>query len=348
MSSSSSAPIAAHNTRSAKAACALYAERVRAIPGALQAELERPWSPSLPSFAELAAAGCLVVCGAGGSEGPARLLAELFCLCLGLPAVYRPPSAFAQHDPTVGAVIMVSQHRSPHADRVLSHAGAALRVLICAETEVLPSELASLRHGPARREDGLLPRVLGPELASFAVLRWVAALAEDAGRKLDWSRSLSEVPAAVAESMARAERLSHTVLARRELVLVASAAIGSSASVGLAGRLSESLLRAHVPVFDVCSFAHGPFQGLHELEAGVVTLELAGEGALFQRLMRVLTPERHLVQRLEASLPAPLCWLELGAGLAVLAAASLRETPRELADWPGKGLDVPLYDLDSP
>jgi hypothetical protein len=43
-----------------------------------------------------------------------------------------------------------------------------------------------------------------------------------------------------------------------------------------------------------------------------------------------------------------LSWFEHDAMLNQLVIATLRERPRDLVDWPGKGADHALYMLDEP
>lgn len=328
---------------------ALYRERVASLPGELaQALAAEP--AGLPSFAAMQAAGPWVVTGAGGSEGPARLLAELLVAVAGVAAVFRPPSAFLGRA-LAGSVCVVSQHLSPHADMVLRRSAAApLRVLLSAEAEA-PEGVHLIQHGPAGREDLLLPRVLGPELATLAVLRWVAALhRQSRGAAAPWEEALARVPAAVAAAIVRAEQdlepaLEGDGLDRGALVLVATGELGSAAASGMAGRTAEALLRPDATVFDVCAFAHGPYQSLYDAPMCVVTLEGVESADAFERLVQLPRPGLHRLLRFTSTLPAPLFWLEHGAALAALARAELERRPRDLISWPGKGTDAPLYDL---
>ncbi len=330
----------------------LYQTRVAALPQELQQALDEPLAVA-PSYEVMRAAGPWVVTGAGGSEGPARLLAELLVAVVGLPAVFRPPSAFLASAAHSASVCVVSQHLSPHAAMVLDRSREApARVLVTAQPEA-PAGVHLLRHGPAAREDRLLPRVLGPELATLSVLRWVAALALQArGHAPSWATRLAEIPAAAAAAVLRAEHaVRHALVAdgldRGALVLVATGELGSAAASGMAGRTAEALLRADATVFDVCAFAHGPYQSLYDAPMCVVTLEGPESTTAFDRLVMLSRPGLHRLVRLTATLPAPLFWLEHGAALAALACAELRRRPRDLISWPGKGTDTPLYELHS-
>lgn len=329
-----------------------FAARVDALPDELAAALDA-LIPEMPSLREMRAAGPWVVTGAGGSEGPARMLAELLVAEVGLAAVFRPPSAFLQQGCT-NAVCVVSQHLSPHAAMALEgSARAPLRILV--STEAAPSpEVRVLTHGPQKREDLLLPRVLGPELATLAILRWIAELSRQAhGVPPPWSAKLAAVPAAVASALARAESMLVPILGEhglddRALVLIATGEIGSAAASGLAGRTAEALLRADATVFDVCAFAHGPFQSLYDAPMCMLGLE-GGPGSIeaFDRLAQLPRPDLHRLVRFSVTLPAPLFWLEHGAAMAAVSRCELQRRPRDLISWPGKGADAPLYDLKS-
>ncbi len=328
---------------------ALYKKRLSELPSELARALAQRVAGA-PSYAAMQAAGPWVITGAGGSEGPARLLAELLVAVVGLAAVFRPPSAFLGRE-EAGSVCVISQHVSPHASMALERSLAApLRVLLSAEAAAPPG-VHLVQHGPAVREDLLLPRVLGPELATLAVLRWVAALHEEArGVAAPWAASFAAIPAAVTAAIARAElallpALAGDGLDRGALVLVSTGELGSAAASGMAGRTAEALLRADAAVFDVCAFAHGPFQSLYDAPMCVVALEGPDSAGAFERLVQLPRPGLHRLVRFTSALPAPLFWLEHGAALAALARAELARRPRDLISWPGKGADAPLYDL---
>jgi hypothetical protein len=339
----------ARNGRSgSERSVSVYQKRVASLPEELHRALAT--SPKGVAYAAMAAAGPWVVTGAGGSEGPARMLAELLVAVVGIAAVFRPPSAFLGA-PEAGSVCVVSQHLSPHAAMVLQRSEAApLRILISAEA-VAPPGVQLIQHGPLAREDLLLPRVVGPELATLAVLRWIASLYTEArGHEPLWAASLSRVPAAAAAAIARAKEVLSPALQgegldRGALVLVATGELGSAAASGMAGRTAEALLRADATVFDVCAFAHGPYQSLYDAPMCIVALEGPDSTGAFDRLVQLPRPGLHRVVRFTTTLAAPLFWLEHGAALAALASAELTRRPRDLISWPGKGADAPLYDL---
>src|SRR5581483_1105171 len=108
----------------------------------------------------------------------------------------------------------------------------------------------------------------------------------------------------------------------------------------------EGLCAPEPPSWDVLQVAHGPFQEIFEREITLLALERTGVGAdLFDRLARMLVPERHALVRLRSSLPAPLAAIEHHALTCELVHRALRARPRDLAAWPGSGCDAPLYDV---
>ena len=80
---------------------------------------------------------------------------------------------------------------------------------------------------------------------------------------------------------------------------------------------------------------------------GRVKRRMDEAAALLERLERTLDPRRHALARLPATLPAPYGWFEHAlAADRLLLAALARRGDRDLAEWPGKGVDAPLYELD--
>lgn len=274
--------------------------------------------------------GELTLFGAGGSAGPARLLAASL-RAAGWQVSLAAPSCFALdrrgHE---GALCVVSQGLSPNARLVLGRErGPTLLVTAVADA---PPSAEVLRHGPAAEND-MLVRVVGPALASLAAVRF-AGVADEA--------ALAALPDAVAAARCAAPDGDF------EHIVLITAGDYQDVVEGLRWKLLETLALGDPPIYDVLQFAHGPFQQLFDRRALVVVFDRGTleEQSLFMRLGAMLVPERHALLRLRATLPFPLCWFEHDAQLNQLVLELLRRAPRDLIDWPGKGRDASLYGLD--
>jgi creatinine amidohydrolase len=335
----------------------LVAERVAAIPAALEATLRRasltlPGAPLARRFA---------VTGGGLSEGPARFLVALLADELGLRARFVSLSQFAARDPGLDGetVILVSQGLAPNARLPLLHQAryAALVIL----TSVIPDDaapagsprrlLAQARARgalvetlPPTDEPGLLIRVIGGATAALAGARMISALGEALGRApLD----VTAVPAAYAAALARPRP---RLAVDGSIAPVALIASGRYTDYAFAQRwkLLEGLRLPDPPIWDVLGFAHGPFQEVHDRPFTLVALErgLPHEAALLDRLARLLR-SHHRLLRLPSSLPGPLAWFEHDAQVNGLVVDGLTDRPLDLTRWPGFGEDGPIYDVDS-
>jgi hypothetical protein len=189
-----------------------------------------------------------------------------------------------------------------------------------------------LKHGPPSESD-MLVRVVGPALACLAVMRFAHIVDES---------SLSEIPQAIAQT-----QFCPPSRPFDQIVLITA---GDYLDVvhGLRWKLLETLVFGDPTVYDVLQFAHGPFQQMYERRILLVVLDRGtrGEEVLFGRLAQMVVPERHEILRLRATLPFPLCWFEHDALFNQLVLALLEKRPRDLIDWPGKGCDAQLYELD--
>jgi hypothetical protein len=336
---------------SAGASVELLARRVSEIPS----ELARA---SLPPLPDLGDATRWVVSGIGASEGPARLLTSQL-LAQGLSARLHPVTSFLAAEPPSGDVLVVfSQRLSPNGRIPLTPAGRRRFRRVLLVTSLDPSRDARLadlqadgvtilRHAPAD-EDGLFLRVIGPALASRASLHIALEVAR--GRRAPpppWAPRVAELPKAMEDAWARAGKLDASWLFG-PTVLVAS---GEEVELACALRtkLLEALGVGEPVIWDHCGLVHGPLQAFHGSKRLVLVLENRTEphsAFLRERLVRVLHPELHRVHVLGAVLPHPLSLFEYAAGMDTLVVGALRTRPRDLANWPGKGQDEPLYALD--
>ena len=116
---------------------------------------------------------------------------------------------------------------------------------------------------------------------------------------------------------------------------------------GLRWKLLEGLGEADPPVCDALQLAHGPLQAIYGRRATLLVLKSSAHPhaeELIERLQKVLVEDRHQLQVLAAESAPPLCWFEHDAALNELLLATLESRPRDLANWPAKGMDGALYD----
>lgn len=344
---------------SSHASVELLRDRIQAVSASLEATLARPVGVDL-SIKQL---GETYVTGAGISAGPARYTAGLLRHAGGQNAQFVPPTFFingkAPRCPRT--LIVFSQGLSPNARAVLRSAHGAERVILV--TAVEPSAQtahgAFLREGLAKgwevcghgppSEQGMLVRVLGPTLSMLQGARLVAQLATSTITPDD----LITIPAVVhavydgAESLLSGVDLDHL---ERWPVHFVIAGQGQEASRGLAWKWMEGLWRPQPSVWDVMQIVHGPIQSFWRSEVTLIALEPVDprSQALIDRLEQILHPRRHRLVRLKAQLSPSLATFEHAMQLDLLMLALIERSPRDLAQWPGKGVDAAIYDLERP
>ncbi len=296
-----------------------------------------------------------IVSGIGASEGPARLLVAQL-LELGLSARFLPVTSFLGAEaPSAEVLVVVSQRLSPNARIPLRHRARYRATVLITSLDpradsragALAAEGATiLQHGPPD-EEGLILRVLGPALATRAVLHLAATVATLRGAPPRWAARTRELGAAIARARDAAVPIDPAwVFGPSAIVAVGDA---GELAVGLRTKLLEALGVAEPPIWDLCGLAHGPLQSFFDgtrLFFVLASSDAPGGEALRRRLTEVLDPARHRVHVASASLPSPLCFFEWAATLDAIVLAALRARPRDLTDWPGKGRDGPLYGID--
>jgi hypothetical protein len=259
-------------------------------------------------------------------------------------ADYAPISTFASEAPPASLCVVVSQRLSPNARVPLSRASAYQRVLLVTSVDDEDATARGVRvvkHGPCD-EDGLFLRVIGPAAANATVIRLAGALLGTADGPVAGLRE------ALATAGERATKAMHGIDPLALADIVGLVAIGPDTALceGLRHKLLEALGRTHPPLWDLCALVHGPLQSFYERPATLVLFERETTPPdLTKRLASVLHPERHRVVRLRSALPGPFALLDFDLQLDHLVLAALRASPRDLAAWPAKGCDAPLYEL---
>lgn len=302
-----------------------------------------------------------VVTGIGASEAPARAMAALLRATWGVRAVFVPLSTFAMGEPRAhGDVLVVfSQSLSPNACLALRRAPELTRaILFTSATEpstasarevlgqfrdrghvvTLPAHAGAAADAIAR-EQGTLVRTLGPCAATLASALHVGAATPD-----DVPALLDAIETAPTRARAATAHIDDARLDGR-VAFVTAGDYGELCS-GSCGLWLEALYAPRPPVWDVLQIAHGPFQEFYESPILLVALERPGpETKLFDRLSRMIVPERHALVRLSSVLAPPLAPLDHFAQVHELVCRALRARPRDLRAWPGRGRDGALYDL---
>ncbi|MFN0068502.1 MAG: creatininase [Limisphaerales bacterium] len=331
---------------------ALLAARLLAVTEHLGEMLAAPQPPRR----QPPAPGRFTVTGVGGSEAHARHLAWLVNTFTPYPAEVAPGSAFAAPvDDRAAArtLVVFSQGLSQNARLALDQAGrfgglvlftaateAGLRRAGRADRAGLLARLVTLGaevvRFPLEEEYTILIRVVGAACGFLAARQWAATLP---GSRLAAPRPedvlvpfLDPPPAASAEVLLRAP------------LLLAPPPLGESGG-NLACKFVEGLFRPAPPLVDLLAFAHGAFQQLAAQPRPVLLLEPAhGPFAeLARRARQMCAAVGAEVLALPLDGPADLAPLEAEARLNALLLAAVRAAGTNQRDWPGKGLDTPLY-----
>ncbi len=348
---------------------ARLAERVARTPEALRAAA----ALADPAFTlELSRIRRFLVTGLGSSAAHARFLAFLLSEHAGARARFAPlgellggPPEGAEHD----ALVVFSQGLSPSIGFALARPDAWRSSVLMTAVEASSStprgrQVAALADQgvtvlryPEENEFDSLVRVIGPLTGYVRALRFARSVAELAGRgdAVRGPLQLDVEPACRRIEGARAQVDSLLAGAGppgpgESVVFLASGAYGALVD-NLRLKLLEGWLAPLPPVWDPIELSHGPLQALTPDRATLLALVRPGdpsaprEREVLGRLEATLDPQRHRLLRLEASLPAPLAILEHEALLNDLLLRGIAAREIDVAAWPGRGREAPLYDF---
>ncbi len=313
----------------------LLRERLASLPHHLRAVGERVAGAVSTPLAKPA-----VVTGIGGSEGPARMMAELLRDRWRASASFVPLSAFATGslDASGSALIVFSQSLSPNARLALARARGFDQATLFTSVGDDPALSQFEEHGgrivrlPPASEQGALVRVIGPCVAMLA-----AALHAGAASAAELEPLLDAIHAAGARVPA--------VDGSRPIAFVTAGGYGELCRT-VRNLWLEALCVPEPPMWDVLEVAHGPFQQFFDAEVVLVALERDGdERLLFDRLAQMLVPDRHTLVRLRSSVSRALAPIDHVALIAELVCRELARSPRNLGVWPGCGRDAPVYGI---
>lgn len=302
-------------------------------------------------------ASTIFTTGLGGSEGPARLLAS--CLSGNTRrASFMPLSGLMTGDhseATAGGqnsvLVIFSQALSPNA-RMALDAGRdfAATILVCGSDVRVDDAIRSasgmnlhvIQH-PPEGETGFLLRMTGPAVACAVALGLAALTMTD-----ETPLQIREQLLICADAM---EMRTHTRPPEVNFIDFPPAFL----VYGLEGAERNHLIRWSMlecldsyapPVWDLFSFAHGAFQNIFHAPRTLILLrsmEDAVLDGLLERMRQMLRSTRHVFLDVPSEIPRPWCTLEHLATVQAFMVEHLRQNPRDLRAWPGKGLDDALY-----
>lgn len=338
---------------------ALLEQRCISTPGHL-----RSMSAAPLEIAEglLRHASSVFVTGIGASEGPARLLASCLFSASERPARFMPLSGLLVGDHAewtsggkAAVLVIFSQGLSPNA-RMALDAGRdfSATILICGTDVVIDDSIRTasgmnlhvITH-PPEGETGFLLRVTGPAIAS-AIALGIAALAMTDNTTVE----VREQWMTCADAM---EMRIHTrppdvnFLSKPPAFLLYGKG-GIERGHLLRWTLLECLDHYDPPVWDLLSFAHGPFQNIFDTSRTILvarSLQDPPIEGLMERLHNMLRQTQHTLIDIPSDLPRPWCILEHLATLQSFVLEHLRRNPRDLHSWPGRGCDGELYLLNT-
>lgn len=336
----------------------LLREHVDALPALLRAD--GGLRGSVPHGARR-----IVTTGAGSSMAHARFSAQLLAEHAGLAARFEPLGWFASPPPADAAetaLVVFSQGLSPSAWQALAVPSAWQAVVLVTASETMAGErgavLAQARADgvslwtmPAGADEfGTLVRMAGPLAGYVTALRLAEAMTTAAGRDASALRyDAARVADCVAAAPARLDALLAPSLPDWRDAPPCFVTTGSYGALvhNLPLKVLEGLLLPLPPVWDVLEIAHGPLQQAHTGRATFVALgrpDATGEDALLARLAAALDPERHVLVRLPATLPAPLAIFEHEALVNEIVLRDVAAREIEQARFPGRARDGALYD----
>jgi creatinine amidohydrolase len=341
--------------------------RVRALPGALR---EGARSRSVPPVSRaVLACDAIVTTGIGTSGAHARFLAEVWNARVPIPARFTPPSALLGAPPPDAShrtLIVISQGLAPNARLLLRYRASWRHIVVLTAA----TEDGARRAGDTAKAEcladlrttgvGLLPfvageneydtlvRVTGAMAGYWSVLQLVESVAPSPP---DRAPDLDAICDAIAAAPARLDVLDPPL---DPAWLATAPAFLTSGTYGamvenLRLKVLEGMLLPAPPIWDLLDVAHGPYQQAFDGPATLLALtrpDAAHEDDLLARLGAMLDPARHRLVRLAATLPGPLAVFEHEALVNELLLRAIAARGIDQVDWPGRGMDAPLYALD--
>lgn len=317
----------------------LFDKRLEELPSIISEMLAAPIDASDLQYSE----HC-VIAGIGSSEAHARFLAHLINFYTKSKAEYMPCSFFYNQKSDrfkKSTLIIFSQGPSANAKIIIAAGKQFERTFLFTSNQEFQSEFVDrLIFFPQSNEYEILVRCKGPLTGFLAALQfvrshWQTNLPVCADEQLLSVFKKQDPPKGLIDALNEGV----TLLTSFPLSLYAS---------NLVNKFKETLFISVCEVYDVFTFAHGPFQELIENPRPVISIGLPQEetlrGALGKLLQKVDAP--HWV--IDSPLPSPWSIFDYEMRVNYLLSLAIKEFRINMRDWPGVGLDKPMYDIDSP
>tara|TARA_B100001248_G_scaffold262395_1_gene258112 strand:- start:51327 stop:52337 length:1011 start_codon:yes stop_codon:yes gene_type:complete len=301
----------------------------------------RPTHPDAP----------IIVTGVGSSQAHAQYLAYLINQYTSTTAVALPLVSFTKKLPpstNEHTLIVFSQGLSSNARIALKHCNAFKETfLITAQsspTQDLAPEIKPI-HIPCDEEKGLLIRTIGPFLGFLASLQLVEYVWPGAIPSCTEETLLEALKTTPQKSQALQKELSLEACQAGCTFLTTPGLALSCYNLGF--KFLEGLFLPMPAIWDILTFTHGPFQQLRQHPGPI--LSLTGnqkDNMLFQKAETMITACSTTHAQLQATLSSPWSILEYEMILNHWLLGELKKSSIDQKNWPGKGEDAKLYDID--
>jgi hypothetical protein len=315
-----------------------------------------------PHAEPVARPGRVTATGTGSSEAHARYLVALLNRYTDVPGEFVSLSRFAEESSVSGDTLVVfSQGLSRGVRLALAHrknfprlvlftsateeglkeAGKADRATLLAG---LKSSGAEIFQFPLEHEYTILIRIVGPACGFLTARRWVRQIAGNRLPELS-SNAILDTWVTAAGAAPVTEFLNGRQTVKNGVVILGNSFLAETGH-NLVCKFIEGLYCVPPQLMDLLSFAHGPFQQLATDPRPVVIL--SGSPATEQELTARAVEMCRSIGITPILVPLRGCPsltpFEAEALFNPVLLRLVQQTGVNQVDWPGKGLDTPLYE----
>lgn len=302
------------------------------------------------------------VTGVGSSEAHARFFALLINQYTTSTAIFEPLSNFLhpiKKSKKHSTLVLFSQGLSPNSFLALKQRTIFKNTILFTAIDTnsqhtekvrilndLETENATIVNIPTQDEYGLLLRIIGPLAAYLIIIQFI---------QKNWETTLpycsdENISSAIIEAK---NHLNPPVIAdfSRDLKkgsLIISSPPTSEYAQNLAYKLMEGLFVPQPAIVDILSFPHGHFQELCKNPKPVILLDSTENNPIFDILQELIIASKAPFLKISSSLPHPYSILEYEATLNHLVDNLMMPLQVNQVDWPGKNLDLAMYNIKNP